>query len=1068
MSDSLRFAVRRSIASGGLLLTIAVVVFIFVGQFSGISAYLKFNEVTATREYLSQAAPTARSIQIETRLSENPENQSAIASIELKKALGALPVSVTRTLTDYPLPVLVNGEQLQNTSGFEARITPGSDEGLEKLATLVDGVWPSKVGSTEFEGVLQADAAKALGLRIGDLLNFGSVGEKKIIEIVGTWRAKNPLDPHWFSNPGVATGLDVPAGDGTASYGPLFVDESTLEALGPTPFVHWTLVANTNQIDPESLQKFGALSETLGDRLQSTEGFSNSEITVNSDLATSIKKVQEGVSTSRGVSPIGSILLALAGLFTLSQLSRLLTLSRRAENALLRSRGASAIWLTSSGLGEVLLLSIIASTAGIAVSTVILVALFGTVIVSYIPWITAPIAILAVILIFGFDNIRASTRIGRRDEIDDSGRSKVAIAGIAAGIAIAAAIIATWQSISRGSPIVIGASGQIGIDPLVVSAPAITLIATSFCLLLIFQPTTRLWSKVSSRVLWLQPSYSARQVARRISSLAVAFVIVAIAVGSLMLAVVFSGSSAQLARESAQLAAGSDLRISIASSSSDLSVSKIISLVESKDPQAKSIPGLSAQIAIGDSDEGRLLGLPAGMIRQIVPTIDEAINTTKLSEAIGGFTPRGIELPKGATSISIAETTSVQSEITGGDSKTLGYSDAQIWLQNLDGDLLSASFPRVELGALETGENAKRTLKVNLPKSNSSWWIVAIDSQVKADGAFVKSSFDQLVATSPSGSVSVSLMKSTWKAELSTAFAYKTDVTEAGMEITVRGAGSLLQGLRMMDVTGQIGGASELTVDPPPAIPIVISTELAEHYDLKLDRPFLIRFAGSGLTVSGKVAKIATVLPGPQSANIVLVDLPNLYDSILRSSFTVPEANQVWISTAIPDQLIAQLPTGTEAISGSSELKRPFTIPAEVSLWIAGIGTLAFGAISLGAVCASILRARRDEVPVLRSLGISAREQGSMRFRELSTILLASIFGGIAIGIFTASVTLTGLVRSTVPDLPSGIESSMSFEWLLGLEVLVAAALLFFAIVIASSISVHRAALDTSTRVEVS
>ncbi|MBX3068318.1 MAG: hypothetical protein KF844_06705 [Cryobacterium sp.] len=1061
----MRFAIRRSRSQLGLLATIAATSFIVVSISSGLIGYLDFNAITATREFVATTAPTARAIEVETRLSADPNAQSKAAEHTFRTELSGIPISIDRTLVDYPLPTSVNGSPLRTKEGFEARITAASDFKLTSLARLMDGSWPSENTAGLFEGVIQADAATSLGLKIGDTLELGTGESTRSIKLVGTWLAINSENPHWFSDPGVTTGLAKPGGDGTPSFGPLFISEPALAQLGPDPFVHWTIAIDSSRLTPYTLEKLSRKLGTLKDSLAQTPNFSTSEITIYGDVENTAQTVRQGLASSRGVSPIGLIILTLVALITLSQLARLLSYARRAENALLRSRGASAGWLTMSGILEISVVVGTACAAGVGASAITLNAIYGEVILYSFPWLIAPIALLAVLLIFGFDSFRASMRFGRREEIDDSGRLKVSIAGVWAGVAIAAAAIATWQSLLLGTPLVSGQDGQVSVNPLVVAAPAIDLVAAGFCFLLLLTPLAKLWSRIAARFSHFQPAYSARQTSRRIANFAVAVVVITLSVGNLILSATYSGTSAELTSKNAELTAGSDLRISVAASNitgSNLGSSQFKGM-NGVDAVA---PVLSTDIAIGDDDSGRLTAIASASIPAIVSEVGGAVDTNRLRKLLGTPNLRGIELPAGATSFSMRITTEVLNQFTQQRMSTKGSVGAKLWLQNAEGELVEVSSPLINLhGNADTSPIVSRVQSA-LPESVSSWWLVAIDYRVSADAGLVQSDFDDLTVTDSTGQVRPDVQMVNWSSEIANTIGISYSPIPGGIQLGMAGNGSIPQDARLMEAASVQVIPGQLLADAPPPIPVVVSADLSRKYDVKVGDPFSIRFAGSGLSVQGTIVGVVPVLPGIQAHNMVLADLTAVDDYILRLSHVIPAPNQYWISTDLTDSIISELGSGVSSATSATVTNNRFTAPSELALWIATAGTLVLGLFSLGAVCAAVLRARRGEVPVLRAVGLTAAGQAASRFGELTALISLAIVAGIVAGQVAAWLTMMNLVRSAILNLPTGLTNPLSPTLGLTLALLVITILGLLFIAGWSSLLVRRAALNTSKRIE--
>jgi hypothetical protein len=1068
----MRLAARRSAAQAGLLATAGAVALVLTALVVGLTGYLDFSAAASTRDYFANAAPTASGVQVETKLGDDPAAQSAAAEALFSREFGSTPVHVTRTLTDYPLPATLDGEQLA-IDGREARITPSSDAGLVDHATLVDGAWPGAAsgdGTAEspYQGVFQADAAKQLGLAVGDVLELGVPGSTTSVEIVGTWLPEDADDPRWFSDPGVATGNALPAGDGTESFGPLLVDEAVLPTLGPIPFVHWTITVDANRVTPGDLGSLGSTATNLRQTIIDDGTIGKGDILVTGSLTEATTTVLRGLNSVRGVTPVGILLAALIGLIALVQLARLLSLARRPENALLRSRGASGQWLTLTGIVEAAVVAVLGCALGFAAGAGALLGLFGGRAPAFAPWEFAVLVGVAVLAIYGTTAFLDSIRLAKRDEVDDSGRARTAATMGTAVLAVAAAGVAVWQSFLYGSPIVTSASGRTAVDPLIVVAPALALVAIALVLLVAFGPLTSAWQRVATARPRLQPSYSARQVARGIGSYAVAVLVISLAVGGLVIASGYSGSWRLLGERNAQLTTGADIRVMLAGPDFPVAGAEPVS-----GEGFLAVPGvthaapvLSMPLSIGDHDTGRLTAIPATDIGSVVNDAGGAVDVASLESALDDFEQRGIELPPGTTSLSLDATVTVTSPGSESPGRTNGYAGTTLWFQDSEGGVSSAVLPPTPVSSVDPGESITTSWKIDLSPTEARRWLVAIDYSVRADSAWIETHYGRLEATTTSGTQPVALDTQGWMDLQHTTFANATAADADGLTLGLPGTRLVSNNLRMMDVDAQPLAAGGVMFNSPLSIPVVVTQEFAEDYDLDVDDALDLRFAGSGLVVKSTIAAITPALPGIPTSHPALVDLNELNDYLLRESPVVPRANQVWLATDGPVALGAALPVGAKVVTPANATDDSFAAPAELALWVAAIGGLLLAAISLGAVALTVARARRGEVGVLRAVGISARQQARARLGELTSIVLLSTLFGALGGLIVSALTAANLARSAVLGIPGGLTATLSFAIVPGAVLLAVSLGIMLGIVGISASGVRRQALDTDERLE--
>ncbi len=1068
-------ALRRSASQAGLLSTVAAVTLVLTALVVGLIGYLDFSATVNTRNFIAASDATASSLRVETKLGDDPAAQSSAATSFFAKEFAGLPVDVTRTLIDFPLPATRDGQQLTLSDNSEVRITPWSDTGLAGHATLVAGAWPatSSVPSDPIPGALQADAAKSLGLSVGDVLGVGIGSDAKSIKIVATWLPKDATDQRWFSDPGVASGTAVPAGDGTPSFGPLVVDEAALATLGPVPSVHWVIAVDHHRLSPDQLDRLGTIATTLRQDIIDDAKIGKGDVLVEGTLAQSATTVQRNLASVRGVTPVGILLVALIGLIALVQLARLLSLARRPENALLRSRGASAQWLTVAGVIEAAVVSILGCGLGFAAAAAALVALYGAGAGSFALWEFAVLVAAAVLVIFGVTAFLDSIRLAKRDAIDDSGRARTAATLGTTALALAAAGVAVWQSLLYGSPLITTASGGVSVNPLAVVAPTIALIAIALVFLVIFAPLATAWERVAARRATLQPSYSARQVARGLGSYAVAVLVVSLAVGGLVIASAYSGSWHTLSERNADLVTGADARVTLTNSGLQLAGPTPVTASEflSLPGVTAATPVLSTPIAIGDNEAGQLTAIPHDAISSIVTDAGGALDPKSLADSVGTAKIQGIRLPDGAKSISL--TLTVTKATTSGYWTPVSDSwvQASMWLRNSTGALITAVFPRIDAVPLGNTDTITDNVKFDLPTDDDTWSIVAIDYAVHAGSGFFNTSFSELEATTAAGPQHVALDTKTWGMPLLDAFGSASETSADGLTVGLPASGAAISRLRFMEQDADpnnpaspgFTGNVYYQADPPP---LVVSKELAAHFDVGPGDPFQFRFAGSGLTINGKIAAVVPLLPGVQSPNAVLVDLATLTGYMLQVSTSIPTPNQVWLATSGPVTLDSALPDGATLVTPDAAMDTQFAAPSELALWVAAIGCLLLAAISLGAVALTVARARRGEVAVLRAVGIAARQQSRARLAELSSIILLSALFGIAGGFAVSAITVPNLAHSAVQDVPAGLPATLSFALVTGGILLLGSLVIMLAIAGFSAARVRKQALDTSERIE--
>ncbi|MGB3413361.1 MAG: FtsX-like permease family protein, partial [Microbacteriaceae bacterium] len=144
----------------------------------------------------------------------------------------------------------------------------------------------------------------------------------------------------------------------------------------------------------------------------------------------------------------------------------------------------------------------------------------------------------------------------------------------------------------------------------------------------------------------------------------------------------------------------------------------------------------------------------------------------------------------------------------------------------------------------------------------------------------------------------------------------------------------------------------------------------------------------------------------------------------------------------------------------------PLIYASVVIGWFGAAGILVLALTALIAVTTVLLSARRSEIPVLRALGINARNQARIRLREMQLVTVLALVFGVAIGFFAAWLTVPEMAASTILNRPDGLIASLEFDYL-------TAAAFFGALILGLSVILWRyarvtkkQALDTEYREE--
>lgn len=476
---------RRTRADRVLVLVVWLLILSAVALVDGGTVYGATVARTGLRQAVLAASPAERlvSVRTTTRTADLASLDPATTQ-EVARSIASIGGDVSRTLrTDAFAP---SGAAPADVADLTELASFGH---LDRHATLVAGRWPA-AGSATLEATLSEAAASALGRRIGDVVSLASRTEPAVtvtLRVVGIWRRAS-ADPYWTADPIDLAGVDRQGGFTTR--GPYAVAETDLLRLeaGGSVTAEWRAVPDLEALTPEAVDAFVSSLSTMGARLRA--GLSaNVDLSMTSDLPAIVAAANRAVLTARGSIVLLTLEFALLAGYAILLAAALLAERRRAEVALLRARGASAAHLAALAFGEALVLCVPAAVAGplLGLGAVALVGTLGPLAGSGLvsgatidASLLAPTALTVAACVAGLvlptlvpggrlATIRAS--IGRQ-----VGRTLATRLGLDLVLLLSAGI-ALWQLRLYGTTLAPGGTGEVRIDPILVAAPGLGLLA---------------------------------------------------------------------------------------------------------------------------------------------------------------------------------------------------------------------------------------------------------------------------------------------------------------------------------------------------------------------------------------------------------------------------------------------------------------------------------------------------------------------------------------------------------------------------------------------------------------
>ncbi len=907
--------------------------------------------------------------------------------------------------------------------------------------------------------VLVAAVAATAGVTLGSVQATAVDGARQALTSVSEPARTLAVTTRLADDPAAAEAQDARVRDVVAELFPgvpLDVERSERpDAASSTPFVTWTLVPHVAATEPSDLGVIATGAERLRVVLRDDDAVAIRGLILDGTLGGTAGAAHEALRAAQAVAGVPVTLLALVSLVALVQVARLLAATRDGEVALTVSRGASPRQVTLAATLEAVVLGVLAAGMGSAAAAGVLAArgdLAGTTrTVVLTGLVVAAVAVGALAVVAGLQG-RA---VARRQVTDRSGRVRQAAALGTVVVTVVLAALCLAQLRRYGSPLVQVPDG-VRTDPLATAAPALVLAALAVAVLAVLGPAARAWAAAAAQGRGATGVLAARHVARALRVFVVPVVLLVLAAGSSVLAASYSGTSHGLRTDAAVLRTGADVRVELPSSG-PLDVDRPApdaAAYTALDGVSAAVPVLALDATV-DSEPVAVVGLPAAAVPDVVRAPAGTIDVDALAAAIGtADTPGGPRLPAGTTHLTLTVTGSaaVDEAMWGpgvqGDEEQLrslltatedGRSGSvRIWLAGPDGTLALVDAGTLDYDLDGDGDGrrpigpapATHELRAELPAAlGDGWGLAGLDLQVS--GALVPLvvalRVDGVTARTPGGEQPLEVAGEAWAPASGVASRrLDVEVADVGPGIVVRPGEVSAARLRL--VPGD--GAAR-------PVPVAVSADLADALGLAAGHGFELTVAGSRVPVT--VASVVVVVPGELQPFAVVADLGALDDMLLRQTAQPPRPEEVWVAADRPDA-VAAVVQGAAALAGTGARVLTATpaanavdaaAPVRATFGLAAVSAGVLALVGVAAVGVAMLRTRRDDVAVLRAVGVAPRHQGSGRALELLGVGTLSIAAGLAAGVVVARLTVPGLAVSTLTGVAAAPDPVLRLDpWL--------------------------------------
>ncbi|WP_314415892.1 ABC transporter permease [Streptomyces sp. DSM 40484] len=434
----------------------------------------------------------------------------------------------------------------------------------------------------EIEVALPETAARRLAVEPGTRLTLTDRfdGPRVRVLVTGLYRPVRVTSPYWQ--------LDDLHGRGVVkldftTYGPLLADPSVLAATGDGRRVSSGPTAWQASADFSALTtgRIGALREaaTTGPRSLSKSPALHGTTAITTSLPEELERVERSLLVSRSTLLIVALQLALLAGYALLLVARLLSVERAGETRLLRARGASRGRVAVLAALEASLLALPAVVCAPLLAGPLTRLLAGQGALARIGlrldtsaaagavWATAAAVALGCALAVTVPALTA------REESAEGGRARSLPAPVRAGADVGLLVVAAvayWQ-LSRQTSGAVTSTGPggsaatptdtLGIDPLLVAAPALALLAGTVLTLRLMPPVARLAERRAAGGRGLPTALAGWQFSRRPMRGAGPVLLLVLAVAMGMLAIGQGASWNRSQDDQADFLAGTSVRV---------------------------------------------------------------------------------------------------------------------------------------------------------------------------------------------------------------------------------------------------------------------------------------------------------------------------------------------------------------------------------------------------------------------------------------------------------------------------------------------------------------------------
>ncbi|WP_406385528.1 FtsX-like permease family protein [Streptomyces sp. NBC_01618] len=965
-----------------------------------------------------------------------------------RRTFDGLPVTV-RTLVrsgPYALPATTRA----------AATRPGDKPDLTHFAALdstqvrLSGGRLPRAGAPDVEVAMPETAARRLRLAPGARLTVTDRldGPPVRILVTGVYRPAEPASPYWLLDELGGRGVRTAA---FTTYGPLLTTPSVVTGgrvsdggsawLASADFARLTAdrigaLRTSARTGPAALRKLSTGDDSKGGTVGKT--------TASTALPEVLDRVERSLLVSRSTLLIVALQLALLATCALLLVARLLAAERTGETQLLRARGASRAALAGLAAREALLL------AGPA----LLIA----------PLLAGPL----VRLLAGQG---ALARLGLELEVPAGGQLGVWLTavGVALGCALAVALpavaptgfrtsraralpaplragadlglvavagVAYWQLDRRTSGAVSAdTTGALGIDPLLVAAPALALLAGAVLTLRLLPLAARLAERRATGGRGLAAALAGWQLSRRPGRGAGPVLLLVLAVALGVLAIGQSSSWERSQEDQADFAAGAPVRV-LGAGSGELGRTQDYAAV----PHVReAVPAVRTTLPLSGGRTTTVLTLDTAHAADTV-LLRPDLAPAPMKRLLAGLGPSGesagARVPAGATRLTLTATLL---------SSVRGTKSAAAVTQTLEDDHgVPYPLPSGDLPA----DGRPHALSIELPSGHGPLTLTGVQLVLPMPSYHAEQhtlTLDALTAATAAGTAQRVSLPTSWTAASGTNGQDSADPRTSPTRARVRPAAhpTVVYGTGYVPsdqpwLSPSMTLRMQVTQPRTTAVAALVTDRFLASAGARPGQTMDIAFQGQNVPV--RIVRAVRQLPtaqggeGDGDGGAVLLDL-HAVNRVLQARYGAALAPTEWwlrpdspsnsaaVATALrarPDLDPWQIVVRDEI---AAELRDdPFGAGPEAAFTAAAGAAAVLAALGFAVSAAGALRERNAEFAILRALGAPRRRLARAVAAEHGVLVALALAVGTGLGIALTRavlplIVLTGEATRPVPDL---------------------------------------------------